>query len=434
MRDQFEELFSQAQMAFAMGRYDVVPEFCHKALQLEPSAANAYALEGNTYLVQERLTEAERCFQKAVELDSQTGERYFDLGNSLFGQHHLSEALEQYARAIQLGCRIEVQQKIHYLMGLINQQSGNLRDALINFNKSEQLLGKNADRMDILLKRTQIYVEQRDFKRAENCAVQLNLLTPGEFQSYQLLFQIYLEQKKTDCAWRVLGDAEINCSLDAGNRTELGFDKAMLSCFCAQEFPEQAHKYYQDALSQLTELEKTVKLQPKDKWESMITRAEICMKLNDYQQASQLAKLVERQTDPALNEYIERGRYLLTQCAEHNGDYNAIQDHAQRLKDSTNVFYKYYGYYAEAFAVGRMAMRDPSLRQRSAELYEYAIAYYRNSVITSPGDFMAYLFRAKCYVDIGKYEKASDIGKLLPADAQAALQDYINTSKRSRGH
>lgn len=431
MRDQYEEFFSQARTAFVMGRYDAVPEFCHKALQLEPGSASVYTLEGNAYLVQERLMDAERCFRQALELDGQTGERYFDLGNSLFGQQRLSEALEQYAQAIQLGCRIEIQQKIHYLMGLINQQSGNPRDALINFNKSEQFPRENADQRDILLRRIQIYVEQQDFQNAENCAVQLNLLAPGEFQSYQLLFQIYLEQKKADRAWRVLGDAEMNCSLDAGSRTELGFDKAMLSCFFAQEFPDQAQKYYQDALSQLTELEKTVELQPKDKWESMITRAEICMKLNNYQQASQLAELAERQTDPALNEYIERGRYLLTQCAEHNGDYTVIQDYAQKLKDSANVFYRHYGYYAEAFAVGRMAMRDSSLRQRSAELYEYAIAYYRNSVIAFPGDFMAYLFRAKCYVDIGKYEKASDIGKLLPADAQVALQDYINTSKRS---
>ena len=64
-------------------------------------------------------------------------------------------------------------------------------------------------------------------------------------------------------------------------------------------------------------------------------------------------------------------------------------------------------------------------------MYNVAIAYFRNATVTSPGDFLAYLYRAKSYVDMGKFEKAEAIGKLLPKDAQKSLQEYINGIKGS---
>lgn len=156
MRNQFEELCSEAQMAFANGRYDTAVDICKKAIRLQSNVVAIYTLAGNASLVQNQMEEAEKFFIHAVELDKYVGERYFDLANSLFGQQRLSEALENYAKAVQLGCRDEVMQKIYYLMGVINQvDQKNYKDALLNFEKSERILGVNADHADILLKRIQ---------------------------------------------------------------------------------------------------------------------------------------------------------------------------------------------------------------------------------------------------------------------------------------
>lgn len=430
MNNKFDEFFSQAQMAFASGRYETVLELCEAALQLEPGAAAVYSLAGNACLVQNKLAEAERYFEQAVVLDSNTGERYFDLGNSLFGQQRLSAAMEKYAMAVQLGCRDEVMQKIYYLMGLVNQLDGKNKDALLNFDKSEKLPGANADQADILLKRIQIYVEQRDFRMAENCAVRLKLLVPSEFKSYQLLFQLYLEQKKIEEAEAVLKEAETHVSLDAETEVEIGFDRAMLSCFMAEQYPEQMDKYYAAALKQLETLDKNGSLSEKDKYEIVITSAEIYMKLQEYDKAEQLAQQAQQQTDPELIEYIERGRYILIECAEQKQDYASVSTYAQSLKKSDNLFYRHHGYYAEAFAVRKLAEKNLSLKAKSTELYNLAIAYYKNCTVSNPGDFIAYLYRAKSYVDIGKYDKASEIGKLLPADAQKTLQDYIHKVRK----
>jgi tetratricopeptide (TPR) repeat protein len=58
----------------------------------------------------------------------------------------------------------------------------------------------NADSKEILLKRLQIYVESQDFANAENYAVQLKMLAPAEFRSYQIYFQILAAMGKYDKA------------------------------------------------------------------------------------------------------------------------------------------------------------------------------------------------------------------------------------------
>lgn len=431
MRNQFEELCSEAQMAFANGRYDTAVDICKKAIRLQSNVVAIYTLAGNASLVQNQMEEAEKFFIHAVELDKYVGERYFDLANSLFGQQRLSEALENYAKAVQLGCRDEVMQKIYYLMGVINQvDQKNYKDALLNFEKSERILGVNADHADILLKRIQIYVEQQRYEKAENCAIQLKFLVPSEFQSYQLLFQLYLEQKKTKEADIILKEAEEIVALDTETKIEISFDRVMLSCFLAEQNPCEMERYYENALEQLAALNKSGLLLEKDKCEILITSSEIYMKLKKYDMAMKLADIAASHIEPELVEYTERGRYILLECAEIKKDYPTVRKYARKLKESENIFYKHHGYYSEAYAV-KLSEINQSFQKECTELYNVAIAYFRNATVTSPGDFLAYLYRAKSYVDMGKFEKAEAIGKLLPKDAQKSLQEYINGIKGS---
>lgn len=311
-------------------------------------------------------------------------------------------------------------------MGVINQVSqNNYKDALLNYEKSDKLPGDNVDQADILLKKVQIYVEQRDFLKAENCAIQLKYLLPSEFQSYQLLFQLYLEQKKTCEAKTALDEAEKNVDINQEIKIELGFDRAMLSCFLAEQTPEEKNKYYEQALKQLAALGKSGMLGQKDRCEVLITSAEIYLKLAKYDMAVKLASSVAAYTQDDLQEYIERGRYILLECSEKKKDYFSVRKYAKMLKESENLFYKHHGYYSEAYAVKKLTEINQSFQHECSELYNIAIAYYRNCTVTSPGDFLALLYRAKSYIDIGKYEKAEELGKLLPEDAQKSLNDYI---------
>ncbi len=422
---EFDMCFSQAQTAFASGQYDITLDNCKKALKLNPKVAMVYALAGNTSLVLNDMKQAEAYFRDAVKLQPYVGERYFDLGNSLFGQQRLSEAMTYYATASQLGCSAEIMQKLYYLLGVINQLQGKNQEALVNYKKSQSLPGANADLEDILLKSLQIHIEEHNFVQAENCAKQLNNLIPNEFQSYQLLFQIYLEQRKTAEANNALEEARKYVNLNDMAKIELGFDEVMLSCFLAEQETENSTEYYNQALRQLDQLEDTLQLSDKDHCEVLITSAEIHMKLNNNAEAVRLAQQVTAQEDAALTEYVDRGWYILSKCAAEQHDYSELERYAHILKESDNLIHRHYGYYAEMYAVNKLAEKDSARKEHSEALYNQAIAYYKNCTVISPGDYIAYLYRAKAYVDRGKWEKVEDISHLLPKQTRQALEDYI---------
>lgn len=429
-KHKYAELFSQAQIAFASEKYDVALSKCEEAVCCFPDNVECIVLLGNIHLVQNIFEEAEKCFLKAIYLEPQIGEHYFNLGNSLFGQQRLAEAMQQYSKAIQLGCRNEVMQKIYYLVGIINQLDGKNSEALINFDKSDAIAGINTDQADILLKRIQIYVKQNNLEKAENCALQLKLLVPYEFKSYQLLFQLYLGQRKNDEASSILDEAEKYCDKNQDAITEIIFDRAMLCCSRAEQFLQQQTEYYEEALDILTQLEKTDGIKIGDRCEAVITKADICLKLRKFDEAQTLAESVAREVLFELNEYVERANYIIVKCLSHKKDFTGVQEYAKKLKESDNLFYKHYGYYAEAFAGKQLAGTSPADRSKYVDLYNYAIAYYKNCTVSMPGDFLAYLYRAKCYVDIGRFERADDLSRVLPADAQKKLQDYIQQEKR----
>lgn len=424
------ELLANAQLAFSEENYSRAIELCNQIPVDDICGISAIVLAGNAYLVQSKFQEAETLFIKAIEIESHVGEHYFNLGNSLFGQRRLSEAMQQYANAIHFGCKDDVMQKIYYIVGIINQLDGKSAEALVNYAKSEAVPGANVDRADILLKRIQIYVEQNNLEKAENCALQLKLLVPGEFKSYQLLFQLYLEQRKVDMASAILEEAEKYCEKNIDTATELAFDKALLSCFKAEHYPNQQTQYYNDALEILEQLERDDSLKVADRCEAVITRADIKLKLGLYDEALNLVQSVANRSLPELREYIERANYIIIKCLSHNKDYSEVLQYAAKLKNSDNIFYSHYGYYAEAYAEKQLAGDSPTNLSEYVDKYNYAIAHFKNCTVSTPGDFLAYLYRAKCYVDIGKFEKAEELSRVLPADAQKTLQDYIQQERR----
>lgn len=426
------EILSSAQMAFVSERYEETINLCQKVIADNPTNTDAFVLAGNASLALNSFTKAEEYFQKAAELEPKIGEHYFNLGNSLFGQQRLSEAAQQYAKAIQLGCKDEVMQRLYYLVGTINQIQGKNDEALINYEKSDAIPCTNVDYAEMLLKKVQIYVEQNDLEKAETCALQLKLLVPSEFKSYQLLFQLYLEQSKLLEASRTLDEAVKYCGKDAEIETEIFFDKAMLCCFQAEQTKsiEQQKDYYNSAINILSEIIDAEYADESDKFEAIITKAELYLKLGQYEEAIKLAELTSQESRSELIEYVDRARYILVRSFSNKKQFSDVQRYARMLKESENLFYRHYGYYAEAYAEKQLSSLSPDGREKYLNLYNYAIAYYKNCTISVPGDFLAYLFRAKCYVDIGKFDKAEEIGKILPKDSQKALQEYINQERR----
>lgn len=429
----YKQLITNAQMAFSNGNYDIAICHCTKAVEEKPDSYEAYSLAGNAYLLMGQPEKAEEAFRRAVKLDAINGERYFELGNSLYGQQKYSEAMSAYSCAVRKQCGQLVLKKIYYIMAKINQAERNYKDAIINFNNSLCIPGENEDRADILLRFVQIYTEQGDFSNAEDYAHQLKLAMPSILESHQLLFQVFMAQGKVMSAEEVLNDAKVTLEPNLKTNLELSFDEVIINCAKAEMNPEESETYYTFAMKGLDEIEKMSIATEKDICEVKLNKAEICVKLKKYSDALGYIKQIENKTEEELKEYVEKSWFLAASCYAQIGNYKPILPYAELLKKSENDFYNKYGYYAVAYAYKRLGEQDPSSHDIIQKEYDKAIAYYKDCSLKNPTDFMAYLYRARSYVDIGKYDRAKEIAKLLPNDAQKSLLNYIEEEKRRCG-
>jgi tetratricopeptide (TPR) repeat protein len=432
MNNQYKTAISQAQQAFVLGNYEQALNKARMAFLLNPGAAGAYVLAGSACFVLGRMEEAENFYRKAVALDEENGEHHFNLGNCLTAQNRLQEALNCYANAEIHKCSDKTRQKLYFAMGKINQQSGKAQDALLNYKKAESIPGPNPDMAEILLNRTEIYVSLTDWENAENCAMQLKLLLPGEFKSYQLLFQILLQQKKIKQAEEILVEGECYCPYTPENRIEFAFDHAMIHCFMAELEPENQEKHFDGALSWLDKVEQLSDL-PKDvRTEVQLTRTEIFLKLGRMEQAVKMAATIAALTDPDLTEYIEKARFLLVDCCKQQHDLDGMIIYAAQLKTSENLLYRHHGYYCEFWAAKEQTKSDPQQTKRTQDLYDRAIAYYKKSAMENVGDLLSYTYRAQIYADMGKYEKAEQMCEMLPEDAKVQLKAHINNCRKAQ--
>lgn len=427
--DNTEELYSNAQTAFINERYDQSIKLLSEAIKVSPLEVKYYTLLGNSYLVQNKFKESEAYFEKAARLQPKNGERYFDYGNALLGQERFSEAMAQYGEALRLGCSSSAMRKIYYIMALLDQSEGKFDEALINFDKAERIPGQNSDAIDIFLQRIQIYLRQDDLDNAENCAIQLKLLRPKDFNSYQLLFQIYIKKNSLQKASDTLKEAENYCESTVESRVETNFDKAMILCKKAEKAGEKANSLYNEALVFLKDVEKITGVSNADKVEAQVTSAEILMNIGEYKKAQENAQKIAVMKSEDLKEYVERAHYIIVTSAGCEDDYETVLKYAPILKTSENVFYRHYGYYTYAYSLKKMAEKKADLKNEADRTYDMLIAYYKNCTLITPGDFVAYLFRAKAYVDMGKSDKAMEILQILPEDSQKTLREYIEKNR-----
>lgn len=465
MRDKLEDCLSNAYMAYAMGRYDTTLSLCEEAHKMDSSDSRTYSLQGNAFLALERLQDAERYYRMALELDPDNGEYYFELGNSFFGQKLYRDALEAYAKAEQLGCRDAVKRRLYYQMGVINQTNGDSNAALLNYDKADSIGENEIDDLseEILLNRIQICMDTAEMKNivspkkgnqtssfrnslkafealsyneimdmAENYALQLKLLLPDDFMSYHLLYQILMKRNKFSAAEQVLLESEQPCADVSEDEFLLRkHDYALLYCYQSgfAANAEMKRNLLMKALRNLHDVDGQVKGIEK-KAEHYLTMVDIYINLSEFSNAIKIAEGIaqnaERWKNTRLSGYVERAQYDILICYARLQDYSNVNKYALLLKESKQPFYRYHAYYSEAFSAKKLAEKDPTWNIIADSLYKKAIAYYKSCIISSPGDLFAYLYRGRAYVDIGKYERASELAKILPEEQQKTLQDYIN--------
>lgn len=91
------------------------------------------------------LSSAINHYKKAVENDSDNGDRYFNLGYAYAADNQPVKALEMFAKADEVGSSPNVVGQLYKIMGMLCFDMRKYDDAVLNFIKSEKVIGIDMD-------------------------------------------------------------------------------------------------------------------------------------------------------------------------------------------------------------------------------------------------------------------------------------------------
>ena len=100
-----------------------------------------------------------------------------------------------------------------------------------------------------------------------------------------------------------------------------------------------------------------------------------------------------------------------------------IKVYASKLAKSSDLHSKYIGRYSLA-----KALKDEGYANTKEE-YQDLLRFLSNEMIKDPSDLMALSFRVQCYIDLGEFDEAEKLCKVLSDDIRKPLEKKINEAR-----
>ena len=182
-----EGIIADSHLAFLNQENETALNLARKAISLAPKNANAYKCAGNAYMSLGDYNKAVKNYILAVKYDSNNGNRYYDLGFALATNEKAADAIKNLAKADELGCSPENTVQLYNLLGIICFDIGRYKDALVNLEKAEQIIGVD---MDIMKRKVIIYGMKNDIRNGLLTTNQMKLVAPSDYTGYQLAFKL----------------------------------------------------------------------------------------------------------------------------------------------------------------------------------------------------------------------------------------------------
>lgn len=200
-QEKVSQLLADSQFAFINSQNSEALHLANEAISLAPKNPDGYKCAGNAYMSLGQYDKAVDSYKKAVKLDSTNGNRYFNLGYSLATNEKASDAIKNLAKAEELGCSPENTVQLYNLLGIICFDIGRYKDALVNLEKAEQIIGVD---MDIMKRKVIIYGMKNDIRNGLLTTNQMKLVAPSDYTGYQLAFKLLCQAKRLEAAEREL--------------------------------------------------------------------------------------------------------------------------------------------------------------------------------------------------------------------------------------
>lgn len=137
-------------------------------------------------------------------------------------------------------------------------------------------------------------------------------------------------------------------------------------------------------------------------------------------------KIITDSDNKITRELREKIYFQLLTCYVAKEKFDVAEKYALYLNHSDNKYYGYYGKYVSTLAVRKLNKKKDVVDKA----YAASIAYFRNRSFSDPSDNLAAIFRARLYAEEGKYEKATEISRLLGEDDRMAIEKYIEECKK----
>ena len=286
----YQEAMINAEAAFANENYALALEWFRKALEENPDDLQALSRAGTVCVPLDKYDDAFEYFQRAMELNPENGDNAFNLGNAYFFHGDYGKALALYAEAEMKGVSEEAKPRLYYKMALLCSVRQDVKAALANFQKYEDAdkTGTAALNPDVISEKIKLYMMAEDYANASKSAVQWIAISPTNISSYMVYFSILMAQRAYERAELVLDDAKKYAEVDEDTKFTLEVERVALLVAKADADPKNAESNLQSAHALITSLMTDAPIAKRD--ELTLTLAEVCMKMNRYQEAIQAAE------------------------------------------------------------------------------------------------------------------------------------------------
>ena len=126
MVENYENLVSNANLAFSNGEYQMAWDLADQAIRVNPKKVDGYLSAGKSAMSVDDTKSAIEYFKKAANLEDSSGNVYFLLGYAQAMSGGEASALRSLTRAIEKNCDEELKGQIYMIMAMINSDKDEL--------------------------------------------------------------------------------------------------------------------------------------------------------------------------------------------------------------------------------------------------------------------------------------------------------------------
>ena len=128
-----------------------------------------------------------------TKLEYETVDKFISIGGAM--------NTKNLAKADELGCSPENTVQLYNQLGIICFDIGRYKDALVNLEKAEQIIGVD---LDIMKRKVIIYGMKNDIRNGLLTTNQMKLVAPSDYTGYQLAYKLLCKANRLDAAEREL--------------------------------------------------------------------------------------------------------------------------------------------------------------------------------------------------------------------------------------